>query len=52
MLWMQILKEFGPKLTYIKGEHNMVADKLSRMELTKYEFLADAFAGDTEDFTR
>ena len=27
-----ILKEFGPKLKYIKGENNVVADALSRLE--------------------
>ena len=52
MRWRLILEEFGPKLTYIKGEHNIVADTLSRMELTEDEFSADAFAGDAEDFPR
>mgnify|MGYP003449512540 FL=1 len=46
MRWRLILEEFGPKLTYIKGEHNIVADTLSRMELTEDEFSADTFAGD------
>ena len=32
-----ILEEFGPKLVYIKGEHNIVADALSRLELTENE---------------
>ena len=45
-----ILEEFGPKLTYIKGEHNIVADTLSRLDLTEEEFSADAFAGDEEEF--
>ena len=32
MRWRQILKEFGPKLKYIKGENNVVANALSRLE--------------------
>ena len=32
MRWRLILKEFGPKLKYIKGENNVVADALSRLE--------------------
>ena len=51
MRWRLILEEFGPKLTYIKGEQNIVADTLSRMDLTEEDFSADAFAGDfPEDF--
>ena len=50
MRWRLIIEEFGPKLTYIKGEHNIVADTLSRMELTEEEFSADAFASDESEF--
>ena len=32
MRWCLILKEFGPGLKYIKGENNVVADALSRLE--------------------
>ena len=32
MRWGLILKEFGPELIYIKGENNVVADALSRLE--------------------
>ena len=32
MRWRLILKEFGPELKYIKGENNVVADALSRLE--------------------
>ena len=34
MRWRLILKEFGPELKYIKGENNVVADVLSRLEMT------------------
>ena len=35
MRWRLILEEFGPKLTYIKGEHNIVADNLGQICLQK-----------------
>ena len=34
MRWRLILKEFGPELKYIKGENNVVADALSRLEMS------------------
>ena len=34
MRWRLILEEFGPKLKYIKGENNVVADALSRLEMS------------------
>jgi hypothetical protein len=34
MRWRLILEEYGPELVYVKGEHNVVADALSRLELT------------------
>ena len=34
MRWRLILEEFSPKLIYIKGESNIVADSLSRLDLT------------------
>ena len=33
MRWRLILEEFGPELHYIKGEKNIVADALSRMDI-------------------
>ena len=45
-----LLEEFGPKLLYIKGEHNIVADALSRLDLSEEDFLPDLFAFDEEDF--
>ena len=32
MSWRLILEEFGPELKYIKGENNVMADALSRLE--------------------
>ena len=34
MCWRLILKEFGPELKYIKGENNVVADSLSRLDMS------------------
>ena len=33
MRWRLILEEFGPELKYIKGEKNVEADALSRLEM-------------------
>ena len=35
MRWRLILEEYGPELRYIKGENNIVADALSRLEMTE-----------------
>jgi Integrase zinc binding domain len=40
MRWWFIIKEFGPKLTYIKG--------VSRMRLTEQDFGPEVFATDTD----
>ena len=32
MRWRIIIEEFGPELKYIKGDNNVVADALSRLE--------------------
>ena len=50
MRWRLILEEFGPKLIYIKGGDNIVADALSRLRLTEDDFSPEAFALDDEDF--
>ena len=31
--WRLVLEEYGPELIYVKGEHNVVADALSRLDL-------------------
>ena len=33
MRWRLVLEEFGPELNYIKGENNVVADALSRLDM-------------------
>jgi RNase H-like domain found in reverse transcriptase len=48
MRWWLIIEEFGPKLTYIKGARNIVADALSRMHLTKTDFGPEVFATDAD----
>jgi hypothetical protein len=32
--WRLIIKEYGPKIIYIKGENNTVADAISRLDFT------------------
>ena len=34
MRWHLILEEFGPELKYIKVENNVVANALSRLEMS------------------
>ena len=34
MRWRLILEEFGPELKYTKGEYNVVADAISRLEMS------------------
>ena len=34
MRWRLILEEFGPELKYIKVENNVVANALSRLEIS------------------
>ena len=33
MRWYLLIEKFSPKLTYIKGEKNIVADALSKLEI-------------------
>ena len=37
MRWRLLIEEFGPELTYIKGEKNIVADALSRLDIEDNE---------------
>jgi hypothetical protein len=34
MRWRLIIKEYGSEFLYVKGEHNIVADALSRLNIT------------------
>ena len=61
MRWRLILEEFGPELRYIKGEHNIVADTLSRLRMLPTEEssgqmtpgeIAEAFAADDEELPK
>ena len=44
MRWHLLIEEFVPELRHIKGELNIVADVLSRLELKEEEFSLDVFA--------
>ena len=52
MQWRLLLKEFGPKLLYIKGENNIVANALSQLDLSEKDFSPDLFAFDEENSHR
>ena len=56
--WRLILEEFSPELVYIKGQNNVIADALSRLEIAdtskknkkpKLDKLAELYALDDED---
>jgi hypothetical protein len=49
MRWRLIIEEFGPELKYIKGEHNIVADTLSRLGMTEADFGPDVFAANPQE---
>ena len=52
MRWRLIIEEFGPKLKYIKGENNVVADTLSRLEKSNNQWIlniSELYGYDDED---
>jgi transposase InsO family protein len=52
MRWRLVLEEFGPDLQYIKGERNIVADALSRLEIDDDQEIfniAECFGFDDDD---
>ena len=54
MCWRLILEEFGPELKYIKGENNVVADALSRLEMSDNQEIlnvSELYGYDDEDMT-
>jgi len=42
MQWRLLLEEFGPQLTHIKRANNIVADSLSRLDITEEDCSQDA----------
>ena len=58
MRWRLLLEEYSPDLRYIKGENNIVADALSRLDLNNnepyeqmsIERIAELYALNDEDF--
>jgi RNase H-like domain found in reverse transcriptase len=56
MRWSLLLKEYRPDLNYIKGESNVVADALSRLDMladhpVSKEEVAEMFAADSDTGT-
>ena len=57
MHWQLIIVEFNPKLVYIKGKRNIVANALSRLEMSQEAIpelkgeitLSEYYANDQED---
>jgi hypothetical protein len=50
--WRLVLEEFGPDLQYIKGERNVVADALSRLEIDDNQEIvniSECFGYDNDD---
>ena len=39
--WRLVLEEFGPELVYLKGERNIVADALSRLDIEETNEILD-----------
>ena len=55
MRWRLILKEFGPELKYTKGENNVVADALSRLEMSDNQEIlniSELYGYDNEDLPK
>ena len=54
MCWRLILEKFGPELKYIKGENNVVAEALYRLEISdNHEILniSEIYGYDDKDMT-
>jgi hypothetical protein len=59
MRWRLTIEEYGPELKYIKGERNIVADALSRLDMSSDKshtleetFMAELFGLDSEDIPK
>jgi RNase H-like domain found in reverse transcriptase len=42
MQWRLLIEEFGPEFHYVKGSSNVVADALSRLDITKQPMPTDS----------
>jgi hypothetical protein len=53
MRWCLILEEYGPELVYVKGEHNVVADALSRLDANPFDpnlnYMSEIFGLSNDD---
>ena len=52
MLWRLILEEFGPELKHTRGENNIAADDLSRLEMSNNQEIlniSELYGYDDED---
>ena len=49
MRWRLVIEEFGPELKYIKGENNIVADALSRLDMMSDDQFVDKYNGCLEE---
>ena len=59
MRWRLIIEEYAPELKYIKGETNIVADALSRLDMSSNKsdtvedtYMAELFGLDSEDIPK
>jgi hypothetical protein len=58
MRWCLLLEEFGPEFCYIQGEHKVVADAFSRLDINdnepneqlSYKDMCKLYMEDQEDF--
>ena len=54
MRWRLMIEEFGPEIKYIKGENNVVADALYRLEMSDNQDIlniSELYGYDDEDLT-
>ena len=52
MRWQLLIEEFGPKLFYLPGTNNVVADCLSKLEYDDHDVVNNHFALDKSDLNK